>query len=104
LLYNESRRANTGMIFSLLIALIAMALLFGVFVVALALRKRFRSRNLQLIGESARVETSLAPNGSVIVNGELWPAQSTNGDVIPAQSRVRIVAVQDLYLLVETCH
>ena len=92
------------MIFSLLIVLIAMALLFGVFVVALALRKRFGNSDLQLIGESARVETSLAPNGSVIVNGELWPAQSTNGDVIPAQSPVRIVAVRDLSLLVETCH
>jgi membrane-bound ClpP family serine protease len=92
------------MIFSLLIALIAMALVLGVFVVALALRKRFGNSDLQLIGESARVEISLAPNGSVIVNGELWPAQSTNGEVIPAQSPVRIVAVQDLSLLVETCH
>jgi membrane-bound ClpP family serine protease len=92
------------MIFSLLIVLIAMALLLGVFVVVLAFRKRFANSDLQLIGESAHVETSLAPNGTVIVNGELWPAQSTNGDLIPAQSRVRIVAVQDLSLLVETCH
>jgi membrane-bound ClpP family serine protease len=92
------------MIFSLLIGLIAMALLLGVFVVALTLRKRFGNSDLQLIGESARVETSLAPNGSVIVNGELWLARSTSGEVIPAQSRVKIVAVHDLSLLVETCH
>jgi len=92
------------MIFSLLIALVAMALLLSMFVVALSLRKRFANSDLQLIGESARVETSLAPNGSVIVNGELWPAQSTNGEVIPAQSPVRIVAVRDLSLLVETRH
>jgi membrane-bound ClpP family serine protease len=92
------------MIFSLLIVLIALALLLGVFVVALALRKRFGTSDRQLIGESARVETSLAPHGSVIVNGELWPAQSARGEVIPAQSRVRIVAIQDLSLLVETCH
>ena len=92
------------MIFSLLIALIAMALLLSMFVVALSLRKRFANSDLQLIGESARVETSLAPNGSVIVNGELWPARSMNGEVIPAQSPVRIVAVRDLSLLVETCH
>ena len=90
------------MIFSLLIVLIAMAMLLGVFVVALALRKRFGNSDLQLIGESARVETSLAPNGSVIVNGELWPAQSRNGEVIPAHSRVRIVAVKDISLLVES--
>jgi membrane-bound serine protease (ClpP class) len=92
------------MIFSLLIVLIAMALLLGVFVVALALRKRFGNSDLQLIGESARVETPLAPNGSVIVNGELWPARSKNGEVIPTQSRVRIVAVRDVSLFVETCH
>jgi membrane-bound ClpP family serine protease len=92
------------MIFSLLIDLIAMTLLLGVFVVALALRKRFGNSDPQLIGESASVETSLAPNGNVIVNGELWPALSKNGEVIPAQSRVRIVAIQDLSLLVETCH
>lgn len=92
------------MIFSLLIALVAMALLLSMFVSALSLRKRFANSDLQLIGKSARVETSLAPNGSVIVNGELWPAQSTSGEVIPAQSRVKIVAVQDLSLIVETCH
>ena len=91
------------MIFSLLIVLITVALLLGVFVVALALRKRFGNSDLQLIGESGRTETSLAPNGSVIVNGELWPAQSKSGEVIPAQSPVRIVAVRDLSLLVETC-
>ena len=91
------------MIFSLLIVLITVALLLGVFVVALALRKRFGNSDLQLIGEPGRTETSLAPNGSVIVNGELWPARSTSGEVIPAQSRVRIVALEDLSLLVETC-
>ena len=87
----------------MLIALIAMALLLSVFVGALSLRKRFANSDLQLLGKSARVETSLAPNGSVIVNGELWPAQSKSGEVIPAQSPVRIVAVRDLSLLVETC-
>jgi len=92
------------MIFSLPLILIALALLLGVFVVALALRKRFGNSDLRLIGEPAHVETSLAPIGSVIVNGELWPAQSPSGEVIPARSRVRIVAVQDMSLLVETCH
>lgn len=90
------------MIFSLFIALIAMALLLAAFVLVLVLRKRFANSELQMVGESARVETPLAPNGSVIVNGELWPARSTNGNEIPAQTRVKIVAVQDLSLLVET--
>ena len=87
---------------NLLIALIAMVLVLSLFAVALALRKRFASSDRQLIGESACVESSLAPNGTVIVNGELWPAQSRNGEVIPAHSRVRIVAVRDISLLVES--
>jgi membrane-bound ClpP family serine protease len=90
------------MILSMLIALIVgIGLLLGGLVVVLSLRKRFANRNLKLIGESARVETQLTPNGTLIVNGELWQAQSKNGEVIPAQSWVRIVGVQDLSLLVE---
>ena len=102
MLYSEQRLAGTGMPLNLLIALIVMALGFSLVLVALALHKRFASTDRQLIGESACVETSLAPNGTVIVNGELWPAQSRNGEVIPAHSRVRIVAVKDISLLVES--
>lgn len=92
------------MILSILIALIVgVGLLLGGLVVVLWLRKRFANRDLQLIGESARVETALTPDGTVSVGGELWPAQSTKGEVIPAQCLVRIVGVQDLSLLVEAC-
>lgn len=90
------------MALNLLIALIVTALVLSLFVVSLALHKRFASSDRQLIGESGCVEKSLAPNGTVIVNGELWPAQARNGEVIPAHSRVRIVAVKDISLLVET--
>ena len=90
------------MLLTILFALIlGIGLLLGGLVVVLALRKRFTNRELQLIGGSARADTSLMPAGTVIADGELWLAQSANGEVIPAQSLVRIVGVQDLSLLVE---
>ncbi|HBB87578.1 MAG TPA: hypothetical protein DC047_08185 [Blastocatellia bacterium] len=79
-------------------------LLFIALVAGLWLLKNVRTRDLQLVGAAARVETTLTPEGTVIVNGELWLAQSTNGETIPAQSFVRIVGIQDLSLLVEACH
>jgi membrane-bound ClpP family serine protease len=78
-------------------------IVIGSLVVVLSIRKRFVNVNLNLIGKSGRVETSLTPEGTVILGGELWPAQSTNGAVIPAHSLVRIVGVRDLFLLVEAC-
>ncbi|MEO7969820.1 MAG: NfeD family protein [bacterium] len=92
------------MIVRILIAVtLGIGLLLGALVLVLSLRKRFANRNLQLIGELARVETSLTPDGTVIVGGELWPALSRKGEVIPAQCIVKIVDVQDLSLLVEAC-
>jgi len=69
----------------------------------LSLRKRFANRDLRLIGEAARVETTLTPDGTVIIGGELWPARSIDGLVIASRRRVRVVSVEDLSLLVEVC-
>ena len=69
----------------------------------LSLRKRFANRDLRLIGEAARVETTLRPDGTVIIGGELWPARSIDGLVIASRRRVRVVSVDDLSLLVEVC-
>jgi membrane-bound ClpP family serine protease len=92
------------MILNILIACVgSVVFVVGGLVVLLSLRKRFANQDLKLIGKSARVETSLTPEGTVILGGELWPAQSTNGAVIPTQSLVRIVGVRDLSLLVEVC-
>jgi membrane-bound ClpP family serine protease len=102
---SESHCDVIRMILSILIAIIVVvSLLLAGLTAVLSLRKRFANRDLRLVGESARVETTLTPDGTVIVGGELWPAQSTDGEVIPAQCLVRIVGVQDLSLLVEACN
>jgi membrane protein implicated in regulation of membrane protease activity len=92
------------MIMTTLIAVtIVAALLLSALVAVLSLRKRFANRELRLIGESAHVETTLTPEGTVMVDGELWPARSIDSLVISSQRRVRVVGIDDLSLLVEAC-
>jgi membrane-bound ClpP family serine protease len=90
------------MLLAATIVAIVIGLLLVALTTALSLRKRFANRDVQLIGKSARVETMLTPDGTVIIGGELWPARSVDG-VITSQRRVRVVGVNGLVLLVEAC-
>ncbi len=85
-----------------LFIVITTILLLAIVVATLSLRKRLTD-HLRLIGKLGRVETTLTPEGTVIVCGELWPARSRDGLAIVAQSRIRVVSVNDLSLLVEAC-
>jgi membrane-bound ClpP family serine protease len=84
------------------VAIIA-SLLLLVLVTVLSLRKRFRNNEQQLVGASAHVETTLSPDGIVIVGGELWPARSSDGLIITRQRAVKVVGVDALCLVVEAC-
>jgi membrane-bound serine protease (ClpP class) len=84
---------------------LATGLAFGlitVFLLRLALKAR-RSKSRMggdaMIGQIAVVTQPLAPSGQVMVNGELWQAESA----IPAAAgeRVRVRGVRNLTLLVE---
>jgi len=91
------------MLMTVTIAVFGLGLLLIALISFLSLRKRFANRDLRLIGEAARVETTLTPDGTVIIGGELWPARSIDGLVIASRRRVRVVSVADLSLLVEVC-
>jgi len=91
------------MLMTVTIAVFGLGLLLIALISFLSLRKRFANRDLRLIGEAARVETTLTPDGTVIIGGELWPARSIDGLVIASRRRVRVVSVDDLTLLVEVC-
>ena len=91
------------MLMTVTIAVFVLGLLLIALISFLSLRKRFANRDLRLIGEAARVETTLTPDGTVIIGGELWPARSIDGLVIASRRRVRVVSVEDLSLLVEVC-
>jgi membrane-bound ClpP family serine protease len=90
------------MLITAIVVAIASGLMLIGLVAALSVRKRLANRDLRLIGQSCRVETTLTPEGTVIISGELWPARSMEG-VITAQRLVRVVGVNNLALLVEPC-
>ena len=53
-----------------------------------------------LISSHGTVDAALAPEGSVIINGELWLARSANGSTIPAKTKIRVIGFQDHLLMV----
>lgn len=70
-------------------------------VIALWRHKKAGARDVKLVGEFATVETRLAPEGTVIVSGELWRARSHDGSVILSHARVRVVGFKDFLALVK---
>jgi membrane-bound serine protease (ClpP class) len=76
--------------------------LITVFLLRLALRARrskVRTGGDAMIGQIAVVTQPLAPSGQVMVNGELWQAESATPAALGEQVRVR--GLRDLTLLVE---
>ena len=86
----------------ILVAILAtLASLATLVVVALYRHKKAGAGEIKLIGEPATVETRLNPVGAVMVHGELWPARSKDGSIIPTQAQVRVVGVEGHLALVE---
>lgn len=87
---------------------IAIGLLLGlavVLIIAAASRhKKAATGKLNLMGATASVETTLEPEGSVLVHGELWRARSLAGLTIERGCKVRIVGASDHLLEVEPVH
>jgi len=85
------------------IGILAVALLVISLLVFLLWRhKQAGSGEVRLIGETGRVETRLNPLGSIIVDGELWNAKSSDGDAIEVDDSVRVVGMQGHLAVVET--
>jgi membrane-bound serine protease (ClpP class) len=64
-----------------------------------ARRSKWRMGGDAMIGQIAVVTQPLAPSGQVMVNGELWQAESSVPAALGEQVRVR--GLRDLTLLVE---
>jgi membrane-bound ClpP family serine protease len=80
-----------------LLALLALAL----YVFALWRHKRAGSGEVDLVGAAGLVETTLAPEGSVLIRGELWPARLCSGARLGRGSAVRVVGASRHLLEVE---
>jgi membrane-bound serine protease (ClpP class) len=81
------------------------AMTVGIFVLAVAAGARAQLQRpttgaAGLLHRTGVAKTPLAPEGQVLVNGELWTAVS-EGPGIPAGERVRVVEVEGLKLRVE---
>ena len=48
----------------------------------------------------ATVHRALSPNGSVFVDGELWLAESLDGNLIREKQKVMVIGLRDHLLLV----
>jgi membrane-bound ClpP family serine protease len=70
-------------------------------VVLLSRHKKAASGQLDLIESMAVVETTLKPEGSVLVRGELWRARSLGGTTVERGGRVRVVGASGHLLEVE---
>lgn len=88
---------------SVIAVLAIFAALVAVAIVVLSRSKKAGAGDVNLIGAIGQVDETLDPEGSVLVQGELWRARSSDGVAAPSHTRVRVVGFQDHFLLVEIC-
>lgn len=88
----------------LIIALVVVLALFAgmvIFEIAMARHRPVTTGASGLENEIGIVRTPLTPVGTVFIHGELWRATAANGETLPAETPVRVVAVDDLTLVVQ---
>jgi membrane-bound serine protease (ClpP class) len=88
-------------VLSILIVASALALLPGTIVIALSRHRKAAIREVKLIGAVGFVDSRLDPEGTVIVEGELWRARSKQKAVVKTGTKVRITGLQTHLLIVE---
>jgi membrane-bound ClpP family serine protease len=69
------------------------------FILFLFLHKH-SSNSKSPVSSLATVHTALSPNGSVFVDGELWLAESLDGNLIREKRKVMVIGLRDHLLLV----
>ena len=83
---------------------IALFLGFAVFASYKALKSHMERAKVgkeSLVGAKGRVMEDLDPEGFILVEGEIWRAESIDGSKIPKGSRVIVRSVKGMRLLVE---
>src|SRR5947209_20225933 len=70
-------------------------------IVAASRHKKAATGEIELVGAIGLVETTLEPEGSVMIRGELWRARSCVGRKIERGQRVRVVGARGHLIEVE---
>ena len=85
------------------ILLITVSVLVGTasFLVVASRRHKRQTPAHALIDTTAIVEHQLTPVGTVLINGELWPAVSNDNSNISSRSLVKVVGLSGHRLLIE---
>ncbi len=63
--------------------------------------KKSATSEFQLVGSRAQVDAELVPEGTVLVQGELWRARSADGTSIAPRTIVQVVGLSGHLLLVQ---
>lgn len=87
--------------YSIFILLAITVALVAAVLIALSRHKKSGTGEIHLIGASALVESKLDPEGSVLLDGELWRARSIDGTSIAPKVKVQVVELQGHLLLVK---
>jgi membrane-bound serine protease (ClpP class) len=82
-------------------AALVVGLVLALIVAAMSRHKKSGVGDVDLLGAVGVVQTSLAPEGSVMVRGELWRARSRTGVRLERGRAVRIVGASQHLLEVE---
>ena len=82
-------------------AALVVGLVLALIVAAMSRHKKSGVGDVDLLGAVGVVQTSLAPEGSVMVRGELWRARSRTGVRLERGREVRIVGASQHLLEVE---
>lgn len=65
--------------------------------------KKSQLNSLHFPGSIGLANSSLRPEGTVLIRGELWPARSSGGNTIEVASQIKVVGSQEHLLIVEKC-
>lgn len=86
---------------TVLATLFAVGLIIALVIVAVSRHRKAATGALDLMGALASVETTLEPEGSVLIRGELWRARARTGANVERGRTVRVVGASNHLLEVE---
>jgi membrane protein implicated in regulation of membrane protease activity len=84
-----------------LAGLLFVGLVLALLIAAVSRHKKSGVGELELLGARAVVETTLEPEGAVLVGGELWRARLRTGGKLERGRAVRVVGASQHLLEVE---
>ena len=85
----------------LIIFIVGACLALLLIVAVLSRHIKSATSEIRLIGSRAQVDSSLTPEGTVLIHGELWRARSADGTNISSHTIVQVMGFSGHLLLVQ---